>query len=72
MGDMQYGEYDRYEYRSPEDLSRDEQIAITKKALESAIQIAETNKDEYWPRKVSEIQQKLKELEQLKSTQEKD
>ncbi|MBO4373619.1 MAG: hypothetical protein J5829_00775 [Lachnospiraceae bacterium] len=58
-----YGEYDNYDYSSVEGMSIDEQIVFTKKALKSAIRLSQNNKNEYWEKKISEIKEKLKQLE---------
>ena len=58
-----YGEYDNYDYSSVEGMSIDEQIVFTKKALKSAIRLSQNDKNEYWEKKISEIKEKLKQLE---------
>lgn len=66
MNEIVYGEYDNYDYSSADGMSLDEQLSFMKKALKSAISIAQKNKNDYWNKKIAEIQLKIEQLEQLR------
>ena len=66
MSKIIYGEYDNYDYSSADGMSVDEQLSFTKKALKSAISISKKNKNEFWNKKIAEIQLRIKQLEQQK------
>jgi hypothetical protein len=61
------GEYDNYDYSNAEGMSLDEQISFMKKTLESAIRISQTNESDYIAKKIVEIEQKIQELESMKT-----
>ncbi len=61
------GEYDGYDYRTSAEMTLQEQLDSTKKALASAIRLVESNKSDNMNKKIEEIKQKLQQLENIKA-----
>ena len=57
------GENDNYLYHSANELTLSQQIESAQKALSSVIRLSQTDKNDYWGKKKTEIESRIQQLE---------